>query len=423
MADPVKDEVVDAPAPDFLNMSDEDAQNFDPSSMSIAAPVIDDEAKTQEQLDADAEAAKAAALEADEAAKNTDGKGAGDETKTDEKVDVGSGAAAAKSGADETPATPEQAAAAAAKAATDKEKVGDDGKAKAGDEGAKAGSDADGAIDYKAMYEKVMAPFKANGREMQAKSPEDAQALMQMGANYNKKMAGLKPAMKFVKMLEANGLLDEEKLGFLIDVHKRDPNAINKLVVDSKMDPLDLSADKASEYKPGNHKVNEQELELDDVIADLRGSEHFDRTLAVVASEWDPKSKGVIAATPQILKVINGHMESGIYDLIAAELESERAFGRLKGLSDLDAYKQVGDAIEARGGFKHLNLGSSQAQAKPAPATPVVVQPKLKPADDDELKNKKRAASGSKAAAPGTSIPADFNPFAMSDTDFAKFQL
>jgi hypothetical protein len=422
MADQTAVVVEEVAAPDFLNMSDEDMANFDPHAAQAAAAVSnanggdtqDDGQVEETEEEKAATAAAAAALETDD----NDGKGAGDETKTDKKVDVGSGAAAAKGGADEKTATTEQAAA-AAKTGTTPEKVEGDGKAKSGDEVAK---DESGAIDYKAEYEKLLKPFKANGRDIQAKSVEDAISLMQMGANYNKKMAGLKPAMKLVKMLEANGLLDETQLGFLIDVHKRDPAAINKLIVDSKMDPLDLSADKASEYKPGNHSVNEHEMELDDVISDLRGSEHFDRTLSVVASQWDPKSKGVIAANPQVLRVINGHMESGIYDLIAAELESERTFGRLKGLSDIDAYKQVGDAIEARGGFKHLNLGSAQAQAKSAPAAEIVA-PKPKQADDDKLKAQKRAASGTKAAAPGAAIPADFNPFAMSDADFAKFKL
>ena len=57
-------------------------------------------------------------------------------------------------------------------------------------------------LDYKAEYEKLLKPFKANGRDIQVGSVDDAIALMQMGANYNKKMAALKPNMKLLKMLE-----------------------------------------------------------------------------------------------------------------------------------------------------------------------------------------------------------------------------
>ncbi len=116
----------------------------------------------------------------------------------------------------------------------------------------------------------------------------------------------------------------------------------------------------------------------------------------------------------QLLKVINEHMQSGIYDLIAKELDSERMFGRLNGMSDIEAYRQIGDAIQARGGFNHL--GSAQGQP---PAKPVVVQPKPKTVDEERLKDKKRAASSTKPAAP-SGLAKDFNPLALSDEEFSK---
>ena len=85
----------------------------------------------------------------------------------------------------------------------------------------------------KSFFDKVTAPFKANGRQMQIEDADDVIRLMQMGANYNKKMAGLKPALKMVKMLERNKLLDEDRLNFLIDLDKKDPTAIAKFLKDS----------------------------------------------------------------------------------------------------------------------------------------------------------------------------------------------
>ena len=43
----------------------------------------------------------------------------------------------------------------------------------------------------KEVYNKVFAPFRANGKEIQVKSVDDVISLMQMGANYNKKMASI----------------------------------------------------------------------------------------------------------------------------------------------------------------------------------------------------------------------------------------
>jgi hypothetical protein len=268
-------------------------------------------------------------------------------------------------------------------------------------------------IDYKAEYERLMTPFKANGREVAVKNIDDAVSLMQMGANYNKKMAALKPNLKLMKMLENNGLLTEEKINFLIDVEKKNPSAINKLVKDSGVDLMDLDADKASDYTPTTYKVDDRELELDTVLDSIQDTPTYNRTLDIVSTKWDGASKQVIAGQPQLLKVINDHIQSGVYDIISKEVDRERVFGRLTGLSDIDAYRQMGDAIQARGGFDRLGH-----QGQQTPPAPVVVQPKPKVVDDT-LNDKKRAAGSTKPAASSQSL-AEFNPLALSDEEFSK---
>lgn len=277
-----------------------------------------------------------------------------------------------------------------------------------------AESGKDQQIDYKAAYTKLTAPFKANGRDMAVKDVDDAIALMQMGAHYNKKMAALKPNFKLLKMLENNGLLSEEKISFLIDLDKKNPGAINKLVKDGGINPLDLDGDKASEYKQTAYTVDDQEIELDNVLDELKDSPSYNRTLEVVGDKWDIASKKVVAANPQLLKVINAHIDSGIYDRINKVIESERVFGRLAGLSDIEAYRQVGDRLHAEGKFVQVN--DPRQQTTP---TPVVVAPNPKKVDDDKLKDKRRAASSTKPAAQVTT-PKDFNPLALSDEEFSK---
>lgn len=297
----------------------------------------------------------------------------------------------------------------------------DKGKAKEGEEVDPAKAEADNpaevTIDYKAEYEKLFAPFKANGREIQIKSPEDAIALMQMGANYNKKMAALKPNLALMKLLEKNDLLDEGKLSFLIDVDKKNPEAISKLLQDSGLDPLDLGAEKASGYKPNTYAVSEKEVELDGVLDEIKDSTTYHRTIDLVGNKWDVASKKVISDQPGLLKVINGHMQNGVYDIISAEVERERLFGRLSGLSDLEAYKQAGDAINARGGFKHLDTPSPTA-----PTKTVITAPQPDQAAIDKLKDKRRAASSTKSGAPKDDLK-DFNPLNMTDEEFSKLDV
>ena len=269
------------------------------------------------------------------------------------------------------------------------------------------------AVDYEAEYKRLLAPFKANGKEVEIKSVEDAITLMQMGANYNKKMAALKPNLRILKLLENNSLLDQEKLSFLIDLERKNPEAISKLVKDSGLDPMDIAADKAGEYSPKIHTVDEREFALDTVLDEIQASPSYNRTLSIVSSEWDGASKQLISDTPQLIKVINDHVERGIYDIINTEVEREKMLGRLTGLSDLEAYRKVGDAIQARGGFNHLSDQQEKTSEK------VVVQPKPKAADDEKLKEKKRAASSSKPGVAKT-VEEDFNPLNLSDEDFIK---
>lgn len=269
-------------------------------------------------------------------------------------------------------------------------------------------------VDYEEEYRKVFAPFKANGKDVQVTSAEEAIQLMQMGANYNKKMAALKPNLKVLKLLETHGLLDESELNFLIDLKEKNPQAIMKLVKDSGIDPLEMDVDKAEGYKPNVRGVNEKEMALDEVIEELKDSPGYDRTITVVGNQWDQASKQVIAANPQVLKVINGHVETGVFDIIVKELDRQRMLGGLTGLSDIEAYRQVGDAIQAKGGFDHLGRQSTKT---PNPASNVTPKPRKE--DDPKLRDKKLAASSPKGK-PAPSKQTDFNPLSLSDEEFSK---
>ena len=403
------DQNAQAQSPSYLGMSDEEIMNsVGPAPVQEAqdtqaaddqtADESADDKNTQAAADADdGDAGKASTEEADDDEDDNDDTKAGDaDDATDTKADADG---------------------------SDDDKAADDGddkskETKADDTEDKDKKPEDSTVDYKAEYERLLAPFKANGREIQVKSVDDAIALMQMGANYNKKMAALKPNLKLMKLLENNNLLSEEKIGFLIDLEKKNPEAINKLVKDSGIDPMDLSAEKASAYKQTAYTVDDREIELDTVLDELQGTPTYNRTLEIVSTKWDAASKQVIAGNPQVLKIINDHVSSGIYDIISREIESERMFGRLNGLPDIEAYRQVGDALHARGAFNHLAQGSSQNQGQPAPKT-VVVPPKPKKVEDDKLKDKRRAASSTK---PAGSAPAntDFNPLSLSDEEFSK---
>jgi hypothetical protein len=196
-----------------------------------------------------------------------------------------------------------------------------------------------------------MGSFKASGRTVKVESPDDARRLMQMGYDYTNKMRDLKPRLRALKALEHNGLLDDEKFNFMIDLMKGNPEAVKKFLRDKEIDPIEIDLEDGTTYSPTDHRPSEGQLALDEVLDSIRDTETFPRTAKIITKEWDTGSQEVLMGKPQIIAVINDHVAKGFYDQIVTKVQYERSLGRLAGLSDLDAYVTVGDAMQAQGAF------------------------------------------------------------------------
>ena len=388
---------------EILNMSDEDFMNE-------LAPVVEPAAvKTPEEIAAE-EAATLAAQQAQEAEALAAAKAAEEaeaQRLAEEQAEAtGTTPPAEVPGAVVPPAvepdqkTPEQLAADAAKA--------QDGK-----------PDNTGSVDYQKAYEAIMAPFKANGKMMQVKSPEEAIQLMQMGANYTRKMQELQPQRKTLLLLENNGLLDEGKLSYLIDLSKGNPEAIKKLIKESNFDVFNADFDKESTYQGGNHTVTDEEVNFRTTLDELNSNPVGKETLNVISSTWDQASKEVLWSNPEVMVTINAQRESGIYGRIVAEIDRRRTFGQIQpGTPFLHAYKAVGDYLQNSGAFADL-VKPAPAQQAPAPAAqPLAVKAALpKPTGADP----RVAAAAVHHTAP-VKVDTSINPLAMSDEDFLKMQ-
>ena len=176
--------------------------------------------------------------------------------------------------------------------------------------------------------------------------------------------------------------------------------------------------EEGQKYKASKkHSIDDREIALDEVIDDIKDSETYPKTLDLVSNKWDDTSRNIVATTPELMRVIDTHMQNGIYEAISTEVDKERTLGRLNGLSDIEAYKTVGDRLQEAGKFDHL--GQNQETAKPvAPTTNKPAKP-AKTIDAEARKAKRRAASPSKPA-PGPSKKQDFNPLGLSDEAFLK---
>lgn len=275
-------------------------------------------------------------------------------------------------------------------------------KEKASDEETSSGN-----VNYKEVYDEIFKPFKANGKEIKVNSTQEVIQLMQMGANYNKKMAGIKEQLPYLKMLEKNELLDEEKLSYAVDLLNGDKAAIAKLVKDNEIDLYELDEDTGAEYKPSYKGVSKQEIEVSETIDDLRSSPVFERTMEVATGIWDNASQQFIVNNPGVLRVLEQHISEGIFDTIWSEVERLEGIGELANLNSLEAYKVVGDYLNEQGAFGKANQSDTQTTDD-------------KEQKREEINRKKKSTQKPKSVNKGTAKKDVINPLSLSDEEFLK---
>lgn len=271
------------------------------------------------------------------------------------------------------------------------------------------------APSYEELYKKVMAPFKANGKMIDLKDPAEAIQLMQMGANYTRKLQELQPHRKMLLMLQNNGLLDENKLSFLIDLDKRNPEAIKKLVKEAGIDPLDIDTSKEPAYQTGNHKVTDAEANFRQVLDEIGSTTDGKITIQAINDGWDQASKEVLWKQPELMATMHNQREAGVYQIVVDEIQRQQVLGKLPtNVPFIEAYRTVGDELLKTDAFDHL---PAIKQLKPQ-KTPAVVATRT-------FNTKPAVVNGDKASAasPSRSTPrtaTTVNPLSMSDDDFLK---
>ena len=251
-------------------------------------------------------------------------------------------------------------------------------------------------------FKRILQPFKANGSEVQVRNVDEAIQLMQMGANYTKKMQALQPNLKVLKTLEKQGLLDEAKLNYLIDLSKGDPKAVAKLVKEAN--PEWSQVDEEEEYVPNNHQVSETAIQLEQVLDSIESTPTGARCIDVVGNQWDDGSKAILTKEPALIAQLNEQMQMGIFDKINAEVQHVRMFGGLVGKSDFEAYRIVGAQM--------FQEGKLTQQAQPVARTSAKQQ--------DPARNTQRKAAATPSSRKQVSVQSEYSPLAMSDEEFLK---
>lgn len=279
-------------------------------------------------------------------------------------------------------------------------------------------------VNFEAKYKEAMAPLKANGKTIEIQSMDELRQLASMGANFTRKMQDIAPHRKILAMLENNGLLDETKLSFFIDLDKKNPEALKKLIKDSGVDPLDIDVSTEPAYQAGNHKVSDSEIAFRTVLEDLQSTPTGQETISLINSSWDQASKEELWKAPEVMATIQQQRENGIYDTISAEINRQSMLGKIPaGTPFIQAYLTVGNELNTRGAFTNLNAPNSKGvQNAPtqttasvnAPVATRVVVPK------SQVTNSAAANAAASTRQTQKRVLPVVNLQSMSDDDFLK---
>lgn len=274
-------------------------------------------------------------------------------------------------------------------------------------------------FDYKSAYENLLSkPIRANGKDIKLKSVDELVQLAQMGANYTRKMQDIAPHRKTLMMLENNNI-DQDQLSYLIDLSKKDPQAIQKLLKESGVNPLDIDVEAEPTYKGGNHRVSDAEAAFTTTLEDMQQSDSGKYVLQAIHGTWDQASKEQLVKQPNIMEIMREQHESGFYERISDEVDRQRALGAIpSSQSWLQSYKIIGDQMVAQGAFADLLANQTPAQQTP-PVTAAPVATRVAAPKPAIVPNAKADAAAPTRATPK---PAKtfVNPLNMRDDEFMK---
>ncbi|MBD3795379.1 MAG: hypothetical protein IE881_05510 [Epsilonproteobacteria bacterium] len=256
-------------------------------------------------------------------------------------------------------------------------------------------------IDYKAFYEQVTAPYKANGKMMPGlKNPEDFRTALSMASNYALKTTALKPHLGRIRALEKAGVTDDE-FNEMMEFRNKNPEVIKKALKEAGIDPLDIDTEATIDYRPQNHIVSQRELAFEEAIASIKDTPEFEFTAKVVTEVWDEESRNAMLDNPNLIRGLNEEIQMGRFDTIQAMIEQRKMLGKTNGMSDLAMYQEIATAMNA--------MGTSQNTQKPSP-----VQKVQDPAINEQ---KKKAGISTKKISPAVK---KYDPAKLSDEEFME---
>ena len=250
---------------------------------------------------------------------------------------------------------------AAEKSAQDESGSGDDTEPKQADEDVKAEAPADVEAKPADVPQKMV--FKANGKDYEFTDEEikrDFPRVFGQAMDYTKKLQQIKPWRKTIDAIE-QAKLGHDDINLMIDVLKGDKDAIASVLKRTGVDALDINTEN-SNYQARDYGRTEQELNMDEVLNEIRFDPEYATTHKVLSQDWDLASWQVLSGDPRKIKQLHHDIKTGVFARVQAEADKIRMTTGSVG-SDLDLY-----AMAARSLYETEQRKAHQQQLQAAQA-------------------------------------------------------
>lgn len=190
-------------------------------------------------------------------------------------------------------------------------------------------------IDYKAFYDEVTAPIRADGRDFTIKSSEDLRNLVSKGLDYTQKTQQIAPYRKTLAFLRDNNALDDTKLSYMVDLINKDEKAVKQLIREMTAEPkeegkqklelYDLDPEQEDESQryhfQNKNTITDEQLNFRETFDEVNASEGGNAFLNKINQKFDSSSLDYLYQNPQAIKLLYQADRAGQFDQIMDRMQ------------------------------------------------------------------------------------------------------
>lgn len=190
-------------------------------------------------------------------------------------------------------------------------------------------------IDYKAFYDEVTAPIRADGRDFTIKSSSDLRNLVSKGLDYTQKTQQIAPYRKTLAFLRDNNALDDTKLSYMVDLLNKDEKAVKQLIREMTAEPkeegkqklelYDLDPEQEDESQryhfQNKNTITDEQLNFRETFDEVNASEGGNAFLNKINQKFDSSSLDYLYQNPQAIKLLYQADRAGQFDQIMDKMQ------------------------------------------------------------------------------------------------------